>query len=1145
MKNRSLGYQLSAISFKLLFSAIWLLSLGATARAVPVAFDIPAQPAPAALDLFIRQASVQVVYLKDEIAAVQTNAVNGTHEPRDALQLLLKDTGLVSSERKPGQFAVGRAKSAAATASVRGTLVGIEGRAIEGVRARLRETGQLAELGADGNFVFNEILPGAYTITVTAPGYQLLHITQVQVRSGSDVVLGRQWMRRLSPSDDVTNMEPYVVEAEIVAEMDPFEVTAGKTKPFTSRNVDLPRTVNDPQAYYMFDARDIDRAGVVNLEQFIKRSLPMQTTGNSADQSIFIGGTRGSVNLRGLGTNQTLILLNGRRVSGGNLALNGGFEGLDINTVPLGAVDRVEVLPSSASAIYGANAVGGVINIVLKRNYSGGEFKATYQNPDDTDAPIRKLDLNYGFSLEGGRTQVMLATGYSDQKLLQTRDRREFMDGYAWQIRQNTIAATGNPAQSWLGATPTIINSISTLPLTLKPAYGGGSIGSAITYIPYGITGTTPLATLGATLRANAGQVNRDVPDTRQIRNGLRADIGTAPRLTTFMATIRREMTPWLELNGEFSYTGDHSSRNMLAMTTQAVPATALWNPFTSSVNLTLPIAGEAPVSSHNTSRRITAGLLLKLPFDWIAQADYTWSGSNNAFYNPVNSLSLADITTDLNAGILNPFVDSTLIPWDMSRYTSRQTWSGKGTLNDIAARLAGPVGRLPGGAPSLAVGLERRQDGIKDGLRDTVFPNFPNRDNQTLALGKKTVVNSAYVEAKIPLVGKENRWRLIHDLDLQLAWRLEDFTVNTGTSSITVLPVPLTPPVIVANTATYKSSNPTAGLTYHPVSSLLLRASYSQGFVPPNYSQLAPSVQAPGLLNISDPRRGNMITPVLTAFGGNPDLQPETSDTISAGVVFEPESGSLKGLRLGVDYVYIKKENNISNLSAQFIVENEAFYPGRVTRGPVPVGDPFGVGPITLVDTGAVNLLRTFSESVDVSLRWRKSTNRLGNFDFNALATFGLSFIRQNTIGSPASDYLGYGSFPLKFTGNATLVWDYRRYSVGWSSRYVPRLHVIGPPVIAFLGSRQGQGGEWVPSQTYHDLFFSYRFPLVTQESGERRSWLKRSRLLSGLEVQIAVYNVFRHKPPLDNTTLTIYGYSTYGDLRLRDIRLSIKKPL
>lgn len=587
-----------------------LLSLlsGLCLHAAPMAFDIPAQPAPAALDLFIKQSGAQVVYLKSEVESVRTNAVTGTYEPEAALQALLKDTGLRLHRNSGGKFVVSAAKSAAATASVRGVLLDTEGRPVEGAQARLRESGQLALTSAKGDFIFSEIVPRVYTIIVTASGYQPLHITQVSVRSGSDVVLGRQIMRRLSASDDVAKMEPFVVEAEIVAEMDPFEVTGGRARPFTSPNVDIPRTVNDPQAYYMFDARDIDRAGVVNLEQFVKRSLPMQTAGNSADQISFVGGTRGSVNLRGLGSNQTLILLNGRRVSGGNLAFNGGPDGLNINTVPLGAIDRIEVLPTSASAIYGASAVGGVINIVLKRNYSGGELKATWQNPDDTDAPIRKVDLNYGFTLEGGRTQVMLAGGYSDQKLLQVRDRNELMNGYAWQVRQNLIVATGNPAQTWLGATPTIINSPNTIPLTLKPAFGGGSIGSAITYVPYGITPTTPATTLGAALRANAGQVNRDAPDTRQSRSGLRADIGTAPRLTTFMATIRREMTPRLELNGEFSYTGDNNTRNMMATTIRAVPATAPSNPFTTAVNLHLPLAGDFPlgaITSAGASRPV------------------------------------------------------------------------------------------------------------------------------------------------------------------------------------------------------------------------------------------------------------------------------------------------------------------------------------------------------------------------------------------------------------------------------------------------------------------------------------------------------------------------------------------------------------
>jgi iron complex outermembrane receptor protein len=178
-----------------------------------------------------------------------------------------------------------------------------------------------------------------------------------------------------------------------VVELDPYAVSSTRQAPFTA-NMDIPRTVNDAQAYYIFDAPAIDRSGVVNLEQFIQRNLPMQTTGFTADQGVTVFGTKSNVNLRGLGSTQTLILVNGRRFSGGNLGTASSF---NLNTVPLGAIDRVEVLPSSASAIYGASAVGGVINIVLKRNYTGGEIKATYQTPTDTDAPIRKLDVNYGF----------------------------------------------------------------------------------------------------------------------------------------------------------------------------------------------------------------------------------------------------------------------------------------------------------------------------------------------------------------------------------------------------------------------------------------------------------------------------------------------------------------------------------------------------------------------------------------------------------------------------------------------------------------------------------------------------------------------------------------------------------------------------
>ncbi len=1131
------------LRLRLGLTAIILFSTGFLAVAAPVRFKIPAQPAPAALMEFSSQAQAEVVYSADDLKSVRANEVMGEYEPEEALGMLLRDTGYTARRNSGGKFVVTRA--AIITGSVRGTLVGADGRPLDGVAVRVHETLQSTFTDRRGEFIFGEVAAGNHTLFATATGYQPLHITQVRVRGGRDLIVGRQAMRRLNPADGATNMEPFIVEAEGIMEMDPFEVTDQKVRPFSSPNVDIPRTINDAQPYYIFESRDIDRAGVVNVEQFIKRTLPMQTSGTSGDQGFFIGGIPGSVDLRGLGNNQTLVLLNGRRSSAGNLAVNGARPNFDFNAIPLAAIDRIEVLPTTASAIYGASAVGGVINIVLKRKYVGGEIKATYQNPDDTNAPMRKIDWSHGLTLEGGRTQIMLSAGYSDQKLLQTQDRRFMMTDYAWQIRQNTIAATGNVAQSWLGATPNIINSIATANLTLKPAYGGGSIGSPITFIPYGITPSTPLAAVGAALRANAGQVNADLPDTRQTRNGLRSDIGTAPRQTSFMATVRREMTPWMEFNGEFMYTGVKAMRNMLSITGQLIPAAAIWNPFTTAVQISVPIPGDGTVDSNNVTRRITTGLIVKLPLDWTAQTDFTWTQADNA-YNATVGLSMADITAALISGTLNPFLDSTQYPYNLDSYLGYNRWSGRGTMNDLTLRLAGPVWELPGGKPQVAIGLERRQDGYKNGHLYFNYPNYPARDAHTLALGKNSITKSAYVEANIPILGDSGSMPFVRDVNLQLAWRIEDFNVRTGTSTIVLVPAPATPPTIVSNKATYKSSNPTIGLTWRPVPSLMVRTSYSEGFVPPTYSNLAAPLPSAFTTMVSDQRRGGAATSISTISGGNPDLNPETSESTGVGLVFEPQSGWFKGLRIGADYNFIDKQNNIASLSPQVMVDNEAVFPDRIIRDAAVPGDPFGVGRITAVNTSPVNLLRAFNEAVDVSVKFRKGTNRWGSFDFNALGTFGLKNARKTVINTPFVDYVGYPGYPLKFTGNATVMWDYRRWNVGWSMRYIPKLHVFGPPISNSLTFRQGQGAEWVPDQTYHDIFGSYRFPLRARVDGEDGRPMKRgfaNRLLSGLEVQLAIYNVFRKIPPLDTSTFSSYGYSTYGDIRLRDIRISIKK--
>src|SRR5262249_42188326 len=158
------------------------------------------------------------------------------------------------------------------------------------------------------------------------------------------------------------------------------------------------RSENDAQPYTILDAEAIQKSGAANIESFLKQRLTMNTTFHSNAQSGpgSTSGATSSINLRGLGTNETLVLVIGRRIPGVNIFL-GEVNQPDLNGMPLAAIERIEVLPSSASAIYGGAAVGGVVNVVLKRNFQGGEFDATYENTTQSDAPIHTLDATYGF----------------------------------------------------------------------------------------------------------------------------------------------------------------------------------------------------------------------------------------------------------------------------------------------------------------------------------------------------------------------------------------------------------------------------------------------------------------------------------------------------------------------------------------------------------------------------------------------------------------------------------------------------------------------------------------------------------------------------------------------------------------------------
>ncbi|MBL8264758.1 TonB-dependent receptor, partial [Steroidobacter sp.] len=212
-------------------------------------------------------------------------------------------------------------------------------------------------------------------------------------------------------------------------------------------NMDVVRTRDDAQPYQILDSGAIERSNAVSVESFLKRSLPANTAALSDGQlNVNAAGNASKINLRNLGTQSTLVLINGRRAIGA--AYFGGNLQADVNTIPLSAIERIEVLPSAASAIYGGAAMGGVVNVVLKQNYDGGEARVRYENTFDADAPIRSYDFSYGTSLEEGRSNVLLTGHYSETQWLVNADRPELMQRGYQRVLQNSpglLYSTTNP----------------------------------------------------------------------------------------------------------------------------------------------------------------------------------------------------------------------------------------------------------------------------------------------------------------------------------------------------------------------------------------------------------------------------------------------------------------------------------------------------------------------------------------------------------------------------------------------------------------------------------------------------------------------------------------------------------------------------
>ncbi len=247
-------------------------------------------------------------------------------------------------------------------------------------------------------------------------------------------------------------------------------------------NMDIERTRDDAQPYVVFDRRLIQQTGSVNIEDFLRQRLTMNAQTTSIAQTPSQVGNTTSINLRGLGANQTLILVDGHRRA--SFGASGAPQQPDLNGIPLSAVERIEVLPTTASGIYGGGATGGVINIVLRRDYTGIETKLTYENSFEGGGASRRIDISAGYTTPSGRTNLLFAGSYVDAASLRVEDREFIQEGRRRILAQNPAFFYTSPIPP-LGRT-TNIRSATGANLTLKT---GAALSSPLTYIPQGYGG--------------------------------------------------------------------------------------------------------------------------------------------------------------------------------------------------------------------------------------------------------------------------------------------------------------------------------------------------------------------------------------------------------------------------------------------------------------------------------------------------------------------------------------------------------------------------------------------------------------------------------------------------------------------------------
>jgi iron complex outermembrane receptor protein len=822
---------------------------------------------------------------------------------------------------------------------------------------------------------------------------------------------------------------PIAAQAQVQAEgpMQRVEITGSSIKRIAKEGA-LPVEI--------ISRKQLEDQGIVTAEQLI---ATLNVNGNGSDNlasnaDVTSGAQRGnngasSANLRGQGSDSTLVLLNGRRVA------THGMKGsaVDLNSIPMAAVERVEVLKDGASAVYGTDAIGGVINFILRKNYKGLEAQAFTDVTEAGGGEIGRVSLTGGWGdLDTQGWNVLVTAAHSENKALRG-DQRDFVNTFQ-PNRGVSVDTRGTPHANIFATTlgPSLLSRTGTGPTT-----PGGNIaynGVSLLDLPGG-AGCDSIDGMGA--------YDEKLWDTPSAGYGCAWDTGRAAVLQQPVKNTNALARATFRIGGHELFAEGVASRVEVAKRfspNQVSPSSSTFTPISFypstgaaydgvynelvkvfpsiAANYGLPIAyrwrcmecGNREIATETKAGRVLVGAdgpltLFGRTFDYRVGLSRAFSESDSTLGTGFNyTLPLAEA---LGSGIINPFLmpgqTQSQQALDLIASTSAAgvvLYGGTSTMTQLDGAVSGELFNLPAGPVMAAVGIDLRREEYKfnGDERSTAnrraILNAPFDDINALDKVKRDI-KAVYAEVLVPVTKA---------LELTFAIRRDDYT-GFGTTT-----------------------NPKVSFRYQPLASLMFRGSYNESFRAPSFNQLfngitispyagkdlADPATCPGG-KVDSSRPGCESVNPETYTGGRSELGPETAKQGSIGVVFEPTNF----FSASADLWEIRKENTIDSFNLATMLENYAYFQNAFLRDPA-------TGQLVAVDQRWLNTGERITRGVEVSARFN------GKLGTGALWSVGLDGSRLLEKKSRATTDAPFGESEVGrflFTGDLGLKWKHSAY--------------------------------------------------------------------------------------------------------------------